>query len=156
MRTTTIIAGIVAAAVSVISTASAVQMNTSASGTMLTVNPAGQQYIFRGPTGVWNTDTATRLVHGSISRNPQSSGDQEVCWTAYSDSRNNVNYGCIYAQHAGGGYSGKCVETTGVLGIFEQCVTFGVAEAPVDSAYDAFFRLLPAQANRIISYRVSP
>lgn len=147
----------VTAIVSLISTASAVQVNTSAHGTMLASNGADQQYLSRSTTGVRNTDTANKYTWGSLARNPHAAGNQTVTWEGYSNNVANNNCCTIYAIRPGGGLTGKSACTTGVSGYFTNSIAvFTTTEATSSASYAAYCTLLPSSANYVRSFQVSP
>lgn len=156
MKTTSIIAGIVASAVSLISVASAVTVNSAAPGTMLASVGTDQQYLNRNTSGVYNTATTTKYAWGLVARNPHAAGNQTVGWTGYSNDVANSNCCTIYALHVGGGATGKTSCVTGVNGYYTTSVSFTTTEAPSTSSYAAYCRLLASSADRVSSFRVTP
>ncbi|HEY5955790.1 MAG TPA: hypothetical protein VIV60_04520 [Polyangiaceae bacterium] len=156
MKKISIVAGVVTAAIAVISTASAVQVNSSAIGTMLSASGADQQYISRSSSGVSNTSASTKYVYGLVARNPHAAGNQTVTWTGYSNNVANNNCCSVWAQHEGGGTTSKQSCVTGVNGYYTTSVSFTTAEAPTNSSYTAYCTLLASGANRVLTFRVNP
>ncbi|MGC4070407.1 MAG: hypothetical protein QM784_38230 [Polyangiaceae bacterium] len=156
MKTVSIVSGVIAA-ISLVSVASAVQINTSAQGTLMTVNGADQVDLSRSTTGVRNVSAFTRYTFASVPRNPHAAGNQTVTWAGYSNNIANNNCCTIYAVQSGGGVTGKTACTTGVSGYFvNSTATFTTLEAPSTAAYAAYCTLLPSSANYVRTFQVSP
>jgi hypothetical protein len=156
MKKVSLVAGVVVGAIAVISTASAVQVNSSGVGSLLTANGADQQYISRSSSGVSNTSTSTKYVYGLVARVPHTAGNQTVTWTGYSNNVANNSCCSIFAQHEGGGVTSKSSCVTGVNGYYTTSAAFTTAEAPVNSSFTAYCTLLASGANRVVTFRVTP
>jgi hypothetical protein len=156
MKTVSIVSGVIAA-VSLVSVASAVQINTAAQGTLMTTNGADQVDLMRSTTGVRNTSVSNRYAFASVPRNPHAAGNQTVTWSGYSNNVANNNCCTIFAIQPGGGSSAKSACTTGVAGYFVNSIAaFTTLEAPSSAAYVAYCTLLPSSANYVRSFQVSP